>query len=145
MCTEVGAVSFGQGQAVPHICRLVGLEMKLRLGRSFETCALFRARSSRRHHETSGPKKSDASDSLAHGDVFGELIQFLAVGVALGFFSGEGFDAANVSTEPVFKLFDARGKSDEGVGQWILHIVRIGDEHPLPVAIDDVRRHSHHS
>ena len=47
---------------------------------------------SQRHRQT-------RLNPLAHGDVFGELVEFLAIGGALRFFGGEGLDAPDVSAE----------------------------------------------
>ena len=44
--------------------------------------------------------------------------------------------------EAVFQLLHAGGKRDESIGERILDVVRIGDEHALAVAIDDVRGHA---
>ena len=71
--------------------------------------------------------------------VLAQPIHTLLFGAALSFFCGKWLDAADVGAEPVFKFFNTGRQRDEGVGEWILHIVRIGDENTLAVAIDNMR------
>jgi len=82
------------------------------------------------------------SDSFAHGDVFGELVEFLAVGGAFGFFGGEGLETSDVGAELVFQFFNAGGEGNERVGERIFHVMRVGDEDALPVAVNDVGGHA---
>ena len=78
-------------------------------------------------------------DAFAHGDVVAQPVEFFAVGGALGFFGGEGGRFfAGLCAEAALQVFDARGKRDEGVGERVFDVVRIGEENAFAGAINDV-------
>ena len=63
------------------------------------------------------------SDARSHGDIVFHAVQLFAVGGAVGFFDGEGLDAAHVVAEFRFQLFDAIGERDERVGERVFDVV----------------------
>ena len=65
-------------------------------------------------------------DAFAHRYIFGELIEFLSICGALGFFCGEGLKLTHVRSKLAFDFFDTGCERDERIGQGIFYLVRIG-------------------
>src|SRR5580704_8159380 len=71
-------------------------------------------------------------DAFAHGDEVAFAVEFFAVGGAVGFLRGEGLGAWFLRRqEALLEFVDAGREGDEGVGERVLDVVRIGDENPL--------------
>ena len=60
-------------------------------------------------------RKACLLDAFTHGDVFGDLIEFLSVRSALRLLRCEGLELADVGTELLFEFFDAGCESNQSV------------------------------
>src|ERR1035438_3459460 len=84
-------------------------------------------------------------NAFAHRNVLLQPIKLFAIGLALGCLRGKRFRDLNLvidDAEALLQLSYPCRERNQGIGERVLDVVGVSDQHALAVSIDNVRRHS---